>query len=282
MLGEHYTREFYERLQMGAKRSAEIMVPLTLQIVPARSVVDVGCGDGSWLAVFRRLGVDEILGVDGDYVDRNLLQIPRECFQAFDLTKPFGLGRTFELAVSLEVAEHLPADSAAVFVESLTGLAPLVLFSAAIPFQGGEHHINEQWPDKWVGLFKEHDYLPLDFIRRQVWQNDAVEWWYAQNTLLFVRKSFVESNPVLKAELEQTNLNQLAVVHPRQYLHLHGLLREAMVRAEHPPPPSGVIAASRLLLVCLRNSFRNRFLSSKEKQVPLEKKENPVDSEPRS
>ena len=114
------------------------MVPLVLQLLPVRSVVDVGCGDGSWLVVFRKLGVKEILGIDGEYVDPGLLQIPQDCFQAFDLAKPFSLGRVFDLAVSLEVAEHLPAECAPGFVECLTRLAPSVLFSAAIPFQGGD------------------------------------------------------------------------------------------------------------------------------------------------
>lgn len=259
MVSESYTNSFYERLRGGATRSAEVIVPLVLQFLPARSVVDIGCGDGSWLAIFRKHGVAEILGADGEYVDRDLLQIPPGCFRAEDLTKPFAFGTAFDLAISLEVAEHLPAECAPVFVECLTKLAPVVLFSAAIPFQGGEHHVNEQWPEKWAELFKGHDYLAVDFVRKRVWQSDAVEWWYAQNTLLFARTDIIESNPALKFEFEQTNPDQLALVHPGQFLYLHDRYREAVARAEHPPPPSGVRAASRLLLICLRNAFRKRF-----------------------
>jgi SAM-dependent methyltransferase len=258
---EYYTKAFYEAHRNGAIRSAEAMVPLVLKLLAVRSAVDVGCGDGSWLAVFQKFGVEEILGVDGGYIDRDLLQIPEECFQAVDLTKPFHLERVFDLAVSLEVAEHLPAHSARVFVECLTRLAPVVLFSAAIPNQGGNNHLNEQWPEKWAELFKAHDYLPIDCIRKRVWQNDAVEWWYAQNTLLFARASFIEGSLALSAELEQTNLGQLGLVHPRQFLHLQGLHREAIVRAERLSLPSGVRAALRLLLVCLRNAIWNRLAS---------------------
>jgi SAM-dependent methyltransferase len=259
MGNEHYTIKFYEGLRDGAARSAEVIVPLVLHLLPVRSVVDIGCGDGSWLSVFQKLGVDEVLGLDGEYVDPSLLQIPRDSFQARDLTKRFDLGRVFDLAVSLEVAEHLPADSAPVFVECLTRLAPVVLFSAAIPFQGGSHHVNEQWPERWAALFRKHEYLPVDFIRKRVWQNDAVEWWYAQNTLLFARTDFIESRPAMKAEFGQTNPGQLALVHPRQFLYLHDRYAEAVVGADQPPPPSGVRAASRHLLVCLRNAFRKRF-----------------------
>src|ERR1039458_216669 len=40
----------------------------------------IGCGDGTWLSVFRKLAVDDILGIDGDYVTRDLLQIPQDRF----------------------------------------------------------------------------------------------------------------------------------------------------------------------------------------------------------
>jgi SAM-dependent methyltransferase len=250
-----YTKEFYDLMRDGSRRSAEIILPLVLRVLPVRSVVDVGCGDGNWLAVSRRLGVEEIVGIDGEYVDRSVLQIPQDCFRAFDLTKPLHLERAFDLALSLEVAEHLPEDCATIFVESLTRAAPCVLFSAAIPFQGGTNHVNEQWPDKWAELFGERGYFPVDLIRGRVWQNGAVDWWYAQNTLLFARKSLIASNKALQDGFERTNLNQLSLVHPRQFLYLQGL------RAEQSYQPSGLKEASRLLLVCLRNSVKSRLNS---------------------
>jgi SAM-dependent methyltransferase len=267
MSSELYSKAFYERLRDGATRSAEVMAPLVLQLVPARSVVDVGCGDGSWLAVFRKLGVDDVLGIDGGHVDRSLLQIPQERFRALDLTKPIALGRTFDLAISLEVAEHLPPDSASVFVEGLTRLAPAVLFSAAIPFQGGDHHVNEQWPDKWADHFKQYDFLPVDFIRKRVWKNDAVERWYAQNALLFANANLIENNAALKGEFERTTLDQLCLVHPRQYLYLQDCYREAAARGEQPRQPSGVREASRFMLVCLRNALKKRIDSIFRKEA---------------
>jgi SAM-dependent methyltransferase len=259
-VSEHYTKIFYERLRSGATRSADVIAPLVLQLLPARSVVDIGCGDGSWLAVFEKLGLKEILGIDGDYVDRGLLQIAHDRFRAVDLAKPFRLGQTFDLAISLEVAEHLPPDAAPLFVESLTIAAPAVLFSAAIPFQGGDNHINEQWPDYWACLFQKHGYLPIDAIRKRIWQNEAVEWWYAQNTLLFARADLVERIPALKAELDRTDLSQLSVVHPRQYLYMENRSRDAVTAAQKAAPPPGVIAATRLLAVCVKNAVRKRLL----------------------
>lgn len=259
MPAENYTASFYEEIRNGSQRSAEVIAPLACELVHPRSVVDVGCGDGTWLAVFCKLGASEILGIDGDYVQRDILQIPPESFQSVDLTKPFSLDHSFDLAISLEVGEHLPAESAQAFVESLTRLAPVILFSAAIPFQGGNHHVNEQWPDKWAALFLENNYFPVDCIRKRVWQNDSVEWWYAQNTLLFVRKDALEANPALKAEFEQTNLNQFRLIHPRNYL-------EALLPVN--PPTWGVKSSFRLFTLCVRNFVKRGLYSVAGKKAP--------------
>jgi SAM-dependent methyltransferase len=263
---EYYTTSYYKELRNGSMRSAEIILPFVLDITHPSSVVDVGCGDGSWLAVCRKLGVEEILGIDGDYIDREILRIPQHQFQAANLTKPFGVGREFDLVISLEVAEHLPASAASIFVGSLTRLGPLVLFSAAIPLQGGNHHINEQWLDRWAILFREYDYLPVDCIRKRVWQNDAVEWWYAQNTMLFAHAQLLETNKILKQEFDETNTNQLRLVHPRNYL-------EALVPVE--PQPWGVKTAWQLFAVCLWNFVRRRIYSI-GKQTPSEIDQNPL------
>src|SRR5262249_50066622 len=159
-----------------------------------RSIVDVGCGLGTWLAAFRELGVTDVVGIDGEYVDRDLLEIPQEQFREVDLSAPFSLDRTFDLAISLEVAEHLPPEAAEAFVESVARLAPVVLFSAAIPFQSGNHHLNEQWPDYWTTLFRRHNYVPIDCIRGKIWDNYEVEPWYVQNSLIFADTSFVQKD----------------------------------------------------------------------------------------
>jgi SAM-dependent methyltransferase len=256
-----YTREYYDELKTGAALSAGVIVPIVLALLPVRSAVDVGCGEGAWLAAFRKSGVEDILGIDGDYVDRNALQIPADRFRAADLSNPLSLERTFDLAVSLEVAEHLPPDSAGVFVESLTRVAPAVLFSAAIPFQSGTNHVNEQWPEKWAELFRQRGYVPIDAIRRRVWRNEAVEPWYAQNTLLFVDPSLLEGNSRLRGEFERTELEQLPLVHPTQYLTLYGLYADALDREAYliAHPASGVRQASRILWQCVKNAVKDRI-----------------------
>ncbi len=130
---------------------------------------------------------------------------------------PLPLERTFDLVVSLEVAEHLPPESAPAFVGSLARLGPAVLFSAAIPYQGGEHHLNEQWPDYWAELFEQNGFVAIDCVRRNVWSDERVLYWYAQNTLLFVREEMVSGNEALVRELDRTSRSMLSVVHPTRY-----------------------------------------------------------------
>ena len=213
-----YTKSFFDYHQDGSEKSAREIVPFILRLVQPQRVVDVGCGTGTWLAVFKESGVEHILGIDGDYVEESTLKIPKENFSPLDLQKPIQLDEEFDLVVSLEVAEHLPESCAETFVNSLTALGLVVLFSAAIPFQGGVHHINEQWPEYWVKLFEKKDYVVVDCIRKKVWQNSNVEWWYAQNTLLFVEGEYLNNHPLLKAEGENTDPSYLSIVHPRNFI----------------------------------------------------------------
>jgi SAM-dependent methyltransferase len=219
-----YNEQFYQNIKERSRRSAKEVIPLVLELIQPRSVVDVGCGAGTWLSVFKEFGIDDFLGVDGDWVDKKMLEIPEERFLAFDLTTPLRIDKQFDLVVSLEVAEHLPSECAEMLVESLTRLGPVILFSAAIPFQGGTHHVNEQWPEYWVKFFRERRYFVIDCIRKKIWQNDNVEWFYAQNILMFVRWDYLENHPLLKKEFENTSTCQLSIVHPKKYLEVHRLL----------------------------------------------------------
>ena len=214
---ERYDRRFFEAQRDGARRSARRTVPLLVELIHPKSVVDVGCGVGSWLSVFREFGIENVLGVDGGE-EVELLEIPPECFVTHDLTTPIVLDREFELVVSLEVAEHLPPESSDAFVDLLVRLGPIVLFSAAIPGQGGTNHLNEQWPEYWALRFAARGYRVVDAIRPRIWDDPDVEWWYAQNALLFVRHDRLSTDPELTRLAAATHHSQLSIVHPRKYL----------------------------------------------------------------
>lgn len=180
-----YSEQFYEAVAARSLSSAQAVLPIVLEYLQIRSACDVGCGTGEWLGVLETLGVDDVLGIDGAHVPS--LKIAREKFMAADLTKPLRLERQFDLAISLEVAEHLAPSCGEQFVDSLVKLAPNVLFSAAVPFQEGVHHVNLRWQDYWADVFAAQGYQACDCIRPQVWNNPDVEPWYAQNTILYCR-----------------------------------------------------------------------------------------------
>lgn len=222
---ELYGPEFFEGQSEGSLLSAKVVVPLVCELLHPRSVVDVGCGRGTWLAVFREYGVAKVLGLDGDYVGRTSLLVPPECFRATDLRKPFTLDDEFDVAVCLEVAEHLPIRSAQGLVESLVGLAPAVLFSAAVPLQGGTNHVNEQWPKYWATLFAGFRYRRVDAIRPTIWKDRRVKWWYRQNTFLFVNETHVGSYPGLASASEPEE--DLMLIHPDVF-YQYAWLRNAL------------------------------------------------------
>lgn len=183
-----YDDSFYLGQRDLSYRSAGHVVPIVLSLLPVRSVIDVGCGVGTWAAQFLEHGVNDVVGIDGDYVNRTLLKIPASCFVPCDLSRPIRMARTFDLAACLEVAEHLMDSRAESLVDDLTKLAPVVLFSAAIPGQGGTDHVNEQYLSYWVDHFARRDYVLLDVIRPRIWHQDGCDWVYKQNAVLFARK----------------------------------------------------------------------------------------------
>ena len=214
---ELYSEQFFRGHRNGSYDSAREVVPLLLNLVPVQRAIDVGCGTGTWLSVLKAQGID-ILGIDGPWVTRDTLEIPPQCFVEHDLTQPFEREERADVVLSLEVAEHLPEECANQFVDTLVQFAPVVLFSAAIPHQGGTGHLNEQWPDYWAELFRDRGYEVVDCLRKRIWHNDKVEWWYAQNMLLFVDSAELGRRGQLKSEATEMAMSPLALVHPRLYL----------------------------------------------------------------
>ena len=189
-----YDPDFYRFLASFAVRSAEQIVPLLSTALPIDSVVDFGCGQGAWLSVWRNTATI-VMGVDGPYVDQRHLMIDARKFRAADLSRRIDLGQRFDLVQSLEVAEHLPRRKASDFIGMLTDHGPLVMFSAAVPGQGGEHHVNEQPLEYWREKFGDRGYVAIDCIRPQTAGNLQIQAWYRHNIVLYAQGDHLENLP---------------------------------------------------------------------------------------
>jgi SAM-dependent methyltransferase len=208
-----YDNSFFERHFADALASARVIAPLICDLIHPRSVLDVGCGRGAWLRAFREIGVDFIQGLDGDYVGRDALLIPSESFVSADLAKLTKLPGNYDLAVCLEVIEHLSSQAGRNIVTALTEAAHVILFSAAVPGQIGTGHVNGQWPEYWRQLFETRGYRLLDPIRPRIRDDQRVAWWYRQNILMFASEKTISCNDALRAEASREPQPELEWVH---------------------------------------------------------------------
>jgi SAM-dependent methyltransferase len=186
--------------------SPRIVVPELMKLGLIKTVLDIGCGTGTWLRAFQENGAKECIGIDGDHVDRSMLQIPDSSFIVQDLVHPKNLNRTFDLVLCLEVAEHIPESAADRFVKFIVQHGDRIVFGAAIPGQDGQNHLNEQWPTYWQEKFASHGYYFHDVLREIFWNDEGVLWWYSQNMFLITK----EKNPSML----------IPMVHPKLYLEI--------------------------------------------------------------
>lgn len=187
-----YDTKFFDLIREGAQSSAKAFADHFYGNGPAmESVLDVGCGEGWW-----GKAISDVTGAEPFFIDNDGYDSPNRVRDGYwfkhDFSSipfnPFKLGRKFDLAICLEMAEHLPYENSDGLVEWLTECSDQILWSAAIPGQGGYEHINEQWPNFWVHKFNDLGYRAF-YIGPLFWNHDEVEPWYKQNLFQFVRRS---------------------------------------------------------------------------------------------
>ena len=197
------------------EEGAAAALPYLLTDSWPKSILDVGCGLGTWLKVAIELGITDVYGVDGIKIDGKRLLFPESRFTVVDLRKAFELNRRFDLVICLEVAEHLPPTFAEQIIESLVLHGEAILFSAACPNQPGQHHINCQWPAYWQQLFNLHGYMCDDSIRWRIWSDSRIEPWYRQNMF------FASYRPAAAG----SEARLVPVIHPEMMRVMTGLSR---------------------------------------------------------
>lgn len=207
-----YGGGFYTSRRGMTLFSARRILGVLYELFPFASVADFGCGSGTWPSVaLEDFGVSRALGFEGPWMTQKELDHKNIEFRPHDLEQRVEVQQTVDLAISLEVAEHLSEQRASSFIGDLCAASPCVLFGAAIPGQGGVGHINEQWPSYWAKLFKERGYEPFDLIRPTVWDENQLPYWYRQNVILYVHG----------AKAKELGLNyaqfMLDVIHPQRW-----------------------------------------------------------------
>jgi cyclopropane fatty-acyl-phospholipid synthase-like methyltransferase len=211
-----YTQEFYKDRRAKTIASARRILGILRERIPFRTVADIGCGSGTWLAVALELGAERVFGLEGDWVKQDMLDDPRINFSPSNLEDRVSLSEPMDLAISLEVAEHLTPDRAETFVDDICSISQRILFSAAIPNQGGVNHLNERWQSYWAGLFNDRDYQAADLIRPLIWSDKEIPVWYRQNTILYLSRKAIQEGVVPAYD---QSLPMIDVVHPDLWTH---------------------------------------------------------------
>lgn len=209
---QRYDAAFYADRNACTTLAAQTVLAHIFQRLDVKSVCDAGCGVGTWLATARELGADRVKGFEGVWVNGNALAIDAKYIVTQDLEDEIKDHERYDLVISLEVAEHLSVDRAPGFVRDLTALGDAVLFSAAIPNQGGTNHVNERWQSYWAELFKAQGYDAFDAVRPAIWYNSEIKWWYRQNTLIYARRGSSAAERLADSRLRDDTIIDL--VHP--------------------------------------------------------------------
>jgi SAM-dependent methyltransferase len=216
-----YHAHYHDEKAAASRRAADVILPIVFSVIDVRSVLDVGCGYGDWLAAARELGVGDLTGVEGPWAsawrDRDVLATQFELRLA-DLEAPLRSERTYDLVLCIEVAEHLTSRRGASFVADLCAAGDAVLLGAAIPGQHGPNHVHEQWTSEWAQLFARHGYRAVDCIRPRIWTNRSLWAHHRQNPVLYVAETRFAAVRARALALPDPEAGALDVIHPDFYL----------------------------------------------------------------
>ncbi len=212
-----YDTSFHADRDERTRASARLVLGKLKEWIDPKSAADVGCGVGTWLAAAKEMGIADVQGFEGPWAKTANLVLKEGEVSFQNLEEKVAMNRTFDLVISLEVAEHLAPSRAAGFVADLAALGDCVLFSAAIPMQGGTGHVNEQWQSYWAKHFADQGFTALDPLRPMIWQDGEIAFWYRQNMLVYAREGSQAAADLQKLGFAAPAM--LDLVHPEQYLH---------------------------------------------------------------
>lgn len=212
-----YDEKFYRR-NKKTEYAASIIIEKIKKIFSIYSVTDVGCGRGAWLVACKNNGITDLHGLDGSWnsQDQMLDQIIK--FSPVDLSGTWRANHKSDLCISLEVAEHINPKSSQSFVDELCSISDLIIFGAAYEEQGGVGHINERRHSFWANYFLQNNYDAYDLIRPICWHDASIDFWYRQNTFLYIKRNSVPFITAQKYGLVPiANIAFMDAIHPDLY-----------------------------------------------------------------
>jgi SAM-dependent methyltransferase len=189
-----YSKDFYIQRERNTGYAASTILEILFKKIKINSALDLGCGNGVWLSELEKRGVSKTIGVDGPWVPRDLYLSNNEFIEHNFIDDKFEIQEKFDVVISLEMFEHIPQKRANELIETISSITDCVLFSAAIPNQGGNGHINEQWLSHWVELFRAQGFYLDDTLRPVIWNDFKIPYWYRQNIVLFDRNQREEQH----------------------------------------------------------------------------------------
>ncbi len=201
------------------KKSAQVISRLLMDAISPKSVLDIGCGIGIWLNEFKKLkGVEKVQGIDGEWVLNTPLDINRDEIEIYNFessdSKINCIGNfKYDLAICLEMAEHVSCAKSNFIVDTLIKASDVIYFSAATPRSGGIHHINEKWQTYWIEKFKKRGYVVIDYIRPKIWNDDRVCYFYKEESFVFVHKNALSNYPQLLNYVQEPIYDLIHPVH---------------------------------------------------------------------
>lgn len=214
-----YNDKFYEYNIKSSSTSAEVIYPIIQSNFSPKSVIDFGCGRGTWLNVALKQGARKAVGLDGAWnADKQINQ----SIQFRELKDHSSIsGEKYDIAISLEVFEHLSTNMCDDLIETMTGCSDVIVFSAAFVDQRGTDHINEQYPSFWAKKFRKKGFYACDIFRPTIWGNSGIDPCYQQNMFLYINKASSQYESYLQKH-KLKNLSFMDCMHPEIYLKRSG------------------------------------------------------------
>ncbi|NEQ79577.1 MAG: class I SAM-dependent methyltransferase [Moorea sp. SIO2I5] len=190
---EYFTSEIFDT-------NYQAIASTIVKTYQPKRVAEFGCGPGHLTRELARLGV-EVTAVDG-YSEPDFSESSIE-FHKLDLNDEVAIANrfsnhNFDLAISLEVAEHLEPETSPILISWMTSVAPIVVFSAAVPSQSGHGHINLHSRDYWHRLFTKHNFVVADRIREKLRQIPNVAPWYRYNIIDYLQAEHSQAPEILE------------------------------------------------------------------------------------